>query len=301
MSGAAQQIAAGDLEVRLPASRAGEVAEVVAALKMMSAELKEAGRRQARLEQERRLFIGAIAHDLRTPLFTLRSYLSGLRDGLATTPDRTDHYVAICQEKADALERLIADLFAYARLEYLEQAPQREAIELGALLRGAVDDVEPLATAKGLTLHLHGSKEPTRLAGDEHLLRRAVLNLLDNALRHTPPGGCIRVGWEREETELVFQVEDTGPGIAECDLPHLFTPLYRAEASRNRQTGGAGLGLTVARRILQAHGGDLTAANRAEGGAVFTGRLPLERSSLPSPVTPEGARAFDDVSGERAR
>jgi signal transduction histidine kinase len=102
-----------------------------------------------------------------------------------------------------------------------------------------------------------------------------VGNLLDNAVRHTPTGGRIHVCWRQEGASLVVAVEDTGPGIALHDLPHLFTPLYRGETSRNRATGGAGLGLTIARRIFQAHGGDLAAANGATGGAVFTATLPL--------------------------
>ena len=107
------------------------------------------------------------------------------------------------------------------------------------------------------------------------MLTRVVENLLDNALRHTPVGGRIRVEWGREGATLHFTVADSGPGIAGHDLPHLFTPLYRGETSRNRQTGGAGLGLAIARRILRAHGGDLTVANGPVGGAVFTATLPL--------------------------
>jgi signal transduction histidine kinase len=106
-------------------------------------------------------------------------------------------------------------------------------------------------------------------------LARAIDNLLDNAIRHTPAGGRIEIDCRRDGQRVLFTVTDTGPGIAQHDLPHLFTPLYRAETSRNRQTGGAGLGLTIARRILQAHGGDLTAANNAGTGAVFTAALPI--------------------------
>jgi signal transduction histidine kinase len=276
MSQVAQRIGGGDLEVRLPSSRAREVAAVSAALATMSAGLREAVRRQAELEQERRLFIGAIAHDLRTPLFTLSAYLSGLHDGMATTPERAMHYVAVCQEQAAALERLIADLFAYTKVEYLEQEPRREPLELGALLHGSVESLEPRAVANGVTLVASGPPEPCPLSGDGQLLTRAVENLLDNALRYTPQGGCIAVHWRREVTTVVFTVEDSGPGIAAHDLPHVFTPLYRGETSRNRQTGGAGLGLTIARRILQAHGGDLTAGNSVTGGATFTGMLPIE-------------------------
>ncbi len=134
MSRAAQSIAGGDLDVRLPSSPAREVAEVAAALEGMSAALREALTRQNRLEEERRLFIGAIAHDLRTPLFMLRGYLQGLENGVAATPERMAHYVAACRVKADALERLIADLFAYTRLEHLEQRPERAPLDLGLLL-----------------------------------------------------------------------------------------------------------------------------------------------------------------------
>ncbi len=116
--------------------------------------------------------------------------------------------------------------------------------------------------------------EPCPLMGDSHLLARVVENLLDNAVRHTPAGGRIQVRWGCEQATLHFAVADSGPGIAAHDLPHLFTPLYRGETSRNRRTGGAGLGLAIARRILRAHGGDLTAANGPTGGAVFTGTLP---------------------------
>jgi signal transduction histidine kinase len=274
MSRAARRIAQGHLDFALPGSPVTEVAEVRAAFEAMRAGLKESIEQQAALEEERRLFIGAVAHDLRTPLFTLRAHLRGLQKGIAATPEKVREYVDECVARADALERLVADLFAFTRLEYLEQEPEHAPLELGALLRQAVEGVRPLAEARGIALALDGPAEPCPLLGDGHLLVRVVENVLDNALRHTPEGGRIRVRWSRADATLVFAVEDSGPGIAAPDLPHLFTPLYRGEASRNRQTGGAGLGLAIARRILRAHGGDLTAANGPRGGAVFTGTLP---------------------------
>jgi signal transduction histidine kinase len=274
MSRAARGIEEGNLAVHLPASRVREVAEVAGALEAMSAGLREAERRQAGLEQERRLFIGAIAHDLRTPLFTLRAFLGGLKDGLATTPEKAAHYVEVCQEKAEALERLIGDLFSYSRLEYLEQTPLQEVLELSSLLRQAAESIQPQADAKGIIVTLDGPVDLCPFTGDRQMLMRAVHNVLDNAVRHTPPGGHIHLRWSRAAGVLAVAVEDAGPGIAADDLPHLFTPLYRGEPSRNRHSGGAGLGLTIARRILRAHGGDLVAANGATGGAVFTATLP---------------------------
>ncbi len=285
LSQAADQIAGGNLEVRLPPSQAREVAEVAAALAGMSAALRAALQRQAALEEERRLFIGAIAHDLHTPLFVLRGYLQGLENGVVTTPQKVSAYIAECRTKVDALARLIADLFAYTKVEYLDQVIQQEPLDLGALLRQTMAGMQPLAVQKGLMVTLDGPDAPCPLMGDRHLLTRAVENLVDNALWHTPAGGEIRVSWGAEGSQFVVRVADTGPGIAAQDLPHLFTPLYRGESSRNRQTGGAGLGLATARRILQAHGGDLTAANGATGGAVFTATLPVDRHT-PVPADP---------------
>jgi signal transduction histidine kinase len=279
MSQAAEGIAGGDLDVHLSPSPVREIAEVSEALEGMSGALRQSLARQAALEEERRLFVGSVAHDLRTPLFMLRGYLKGLESGVAATPEKIAHYVDMSRTQAEALERLITDLFAFTRLEYLEQEPERKPFELGALLRATVEGTQPLAAAKGIALVLDEAHDPCPLLGDRHLLMRAVENLLDNALRHTPAGGRIVVRWGCEGAKIAFAVEDTGPGIAVEDLPHLFAALYRGESSRNRQTGGAGLGLTIARRILQAHGGDLTAANRPSGGAVFTGTLPAMSSS----------------------
>jgi signal transduction histidine kinase len=270
---ASRQIVAGNLDFELPPSQVREVAEVSAAFNAMGAGLRQALERQAELEQERRYFIGAIAHDLRTPLFSLRGHLQGLERGVADTPEKAARYVAVCQEKADELERLVEDLFTYTRMEYQERPPQCAPLELGDVFRRATDGVRPRAEAKAITVALDGPAAPIRLEGDELLLTRAVTNLLDNALRHTPTGGTVCITWREDGDRIVFMVADSGPGFDPHDLPHLFEPLYRGEASRSRKTGGAGLGLTIARRILQAHGGDLTAANLSHGGAELTGTL----------------------------
>jgi signal transduction histidine kinase len=280
MSEAVDGIAGGDLEIHLPPSPVREIAEVTEALEGMSRALHDALARQSALEDERRLFVSASAHDLRTPLFILRAHLRGLQRGIAATPEKMQEYIDECMAKADALERLVADLFAFTRLEYLEQEPKRVPLELGALLHRTVGSAQPLAAAKHITMTVDGPAEPCPLLGDEHLLPRVVNNLLENAIRHTPGEGRIWVQWRSDGPMLSFAVADTGPGIAAQDLPHLFTPLYRGEPSRNRQTGGTGLGLAIARRILRAHGGDLTAANGPTGGAVFTASLPAAPATI---------------------
>jgi signal transduction histidine kinase len=278
-SDAARRIAAGDLDVDLPPSRVSEVAELNAAFEGMSAELPASLRHQAELEQERRL-----------PLFSLRGYLEGLGQGLADTPEKAARYVAVAREKAAALERLIADLFDFTRLEYLDQTPNREPLDLAALLRRLVDGVRPQAEAKGVRWTFDAPPTPIVVDGDGYQLTRAIENLLDNAVRYTPNGGEVRVSCRDEAEVVTFTVSDTGPGIPLRDLPHLFTPLYRGETSRNRKTGGAGLGLATAQRILRAHGGDLVARNGPVAGALFVGRVP--RAEHRPPATDVEAPAF---------
>jgi signal transduction histidine kinase len=274
MSKAARQIAGGDLDFELPSTRVTEIDEVRTAFHAMGQGIRESIERQARLEEERRFFIGAIAHDLRTPLFALRGYLDGLEQGIAASPEKISKYIAVCRQKSDQLDRLVSDLFAYTKLEYMEQTLRLETADLVQLLQGAVESLRPRAQEKSVSLRLHSAQKRCVIAADKHLLERAVDNLLDNALRHTPTGGEISIRWRTESGRVTFSVADTGPGIAPDDLAHVFQPLYRGESSRNRETGGAGLGLTIARRILRAHGGDLVAANQVTGGAILTGWVP---------------------------
>jgi signal transduction histidine kinase len=276
---AARQIAAGNLDVAVPSSRVREVAEVNTAFVAMSDALRESITHQATMEQERRLFIGAVVHDLRTPLFSLRGYLEGFAKGLANTPEKQARYLAIAQERTAALERLVSDLFDFARLEYLEQGARRAPLDLVSLIQRAIEAARPRSEAKEIEVHLVAPPSPAPITGDEHLLARALENVLDNALRHTPTGGRVVLTYTATATEVAVSVADNGPGIPAEDLPHLFTPLFRGEKSRNRHTGGAGLGLTIAQRIFRDHGGDLTVHNAPGGGAVFTGKIQRESSS----------------------
>lgn len=279
ISQAAPVIPYGEADLRLPSTRVGEVAAAVTALQTMSANLHAALGQQADMEEQRRQFIGAIAHDLRTPLFTLRAYLDGLGDGLADSPQKTSQYLQTCRTSANALDRLVTDLFSYARMEYLGQQPRREPVDLSILLATSARAHQLRADARHVTLTMTASDVPCVLRADEQLLARVIDNLMDNALRHTPEHGHIDLHCARTGDGTTFTIADSGPGIAPADLPHLFTPLYRGETSRNRATGGAGLGLAIAHRIVLAHGGTLTAGNVAPHGASFTARIPAATPS----------------------
>jgi signal transduction histidine kinase len=271
MSRAARRIASGDLDFTLPRSTVLEVAEVRAAFESMGDGLRESLTRQAALEEERRFFIGAIAHDLRTPLFALRGFLSRLERGHARDPEKTARYIMICGRKAEQLERLVSDLFVFARTDTLDRSIRLETLDFRNLLEDIVDEYCPLARDKDIALDFDAATEPCLVLADPYLLKRAIGNLLDNAIRHTPSEGRIKAVLRKTSERIEFVIEDSGPGIAASDLPRLFEAFYRGDKSRNPAYGGTGLGLTIARRIMLAHQGDLTAQNRGPSGAMFTG------------------------------
>lgn len=276
MNQAARQIAEGDLDFEIAKSNAIEIGQVRSAFQVMADGLRNAFAKQEKLEEERRFFIGAIAHDLRTPLFSLRGYLDGIQQGIAKSPEKIEHYVAKCQDKAIHLDRLISDLFSFTRLEYLEQTLQKESFNLSELVNSTVASMSHKAREKEISLHRKSPDLDCLITGDPHLLERAITNLLDNAIRYTPLRGEVSIDLKQESGKAVLKIKDSGSGISSEDIERIFEPMYRGDSSRNLATGGAGLGLTIARRIFRSHGGGLTADNSSDGGAVLTGWIPLD-------------------------
>lgn len=274
MSQAARQIAAGDLDVQLPQSTVREIDEVRDGFEVMVNGLQNSHRKQAELEEERRFVIAAVAHDLRTPLFALRGYLDGLEQGIARSPDQITKYVAVCREKSAQLDRLVEDLFTFTKMEYLETELSENSAGFNDIVQKSIESLEPQAQQKHLSIVALFAPDDCVIKADLHLLERAMSNLLDNAVRHTPEHGRILVECSREKDRVAFTIHDSGPGFAPEELQRIFEPLYRGEQSRNRSTGGAGLGLTISQRIIRQHGGELAAGNHPGGGAILSGWIP---------------------------
>jgi signal transduction histidine kinase len=263
----ADRIAGGELEVDPLPTRAREVAQVGEALRGMAGGLREALSTSAAAERERRFMVTAIAHDLRTPLFTLRGSLEAIERGVGD-----GNYLDRAQDKAAHLDRLVSDLFTFSRLEYAGEALADHEVDVAEVVRRAAETVEPLAAARGCALEVRGDRAPLAVRGDPEALLRVVTNLLDNATRH----GRTRVmlGAQRRNGSVLVEVADDGPGFSPDDLPRVFDPLFRSDRARAGSTGGTGLGLAIARRLARAHGGDVEAANDPGGGARATLRLP---------------------------
>jgi signal transduction histidine kinase len=268
LSDAVDAIAGGASFPRGRPSRVREIDELEEALAAMDESLHAAAERDLRREEERRFLITSIAHDLRTPVFLLRGRLEALARGVGDAESNLRR----AQAGGRLLDRLVGDLFAFSTLEYRGARPARERVDLADLFRQAAVGFGARAAEKDVAITADGP-EVTTLA-DEQFLSRVVSNLLDNAVRHVPAGGDVELRWTRSSGSIGFSVWNSGNPIPANDLPHLFEPMFRSDSSRNSENGGAGLGLAIARHLIEAHGGTLVAENPPAGGARFAATLP---------------------------
>lgn len=229
-----------------------------------SAELHEEERRKSR-------FVSDVSHELRTPLTAIRGSAETLMEGEMTDEDRARFLRRIMSE-SDRLARLANDLMELQKIEGATGELPLARVDLGQTARMAVESLEPVAADRFVTVIVEGEAPP--VLGDRDRIQQVVLNLVDNATRVCSPGAKVVVRLSQTPLESVLEILDEGPGIPDGDLASLFERFYRAQYSRDRATGGAGLGLAIVKAIVTAHRGTIEAANRPEGGASFTVRLP---------------------------
>ena len=226
---------------------------------------------------EMRQFSSALAHELRTPLAALRGEmeLALLRPG----SEREWRTSAASQiEEIDKLTRMVNQLLTLARAESGEIPLAHEAVDLGALAATVTEQLEPVAQAKDLTLDCV-VRQPVTVKGDSGWLERLLLNLLDNAIKYTPSRGRISVGVSRENDQARVDVSDTGPGIRADALPRIFERFYRVDPARSSAVEGAGLGLSLAKWIVDRHQGRIDVRSEPGKGSTFTIWLPVSRLS----------------------
>jgi signal transduction histidine kinase len=271
VSSTAGRLAAGDLSARVGRLDAGrELSDLAAAIDDMASRLELATSRERELEERRRDLITAASHDLRTPLARLRAMIEAIDDGVVDDTVTFRRYAAEMRGSVDQLVGLVDDLFELARVEAGAIEAEGDRARLSDVLRSAMAAVLPQAEDKGLVVEsrLNGAGDA---ACSPHMVR-VMQTLLSNAIRHTPADGTIRIEAGTTKAGLEVYVEDTGCGIDESDLPRVFEPFYRGDPARSGQ--GSGLGLTLARRIVEAMGGRIEAENRAPTGARFSVVLP---------------------------
>jgi signal transduction histidine kinase len=245
-----RRIEDGDRTVRTGVERADELGHVAKALDELTARLDALERERASYEAERNAMLSSVGHDLRTPLAALRVAVDALADGIAPDPER---YVRSMRRDVEALATLVDDFFLLARIESGRLDLHPVPVDLTEVADEAVEALAPAAAAAGVALTLDASTR-VRVQGNPTALGRVVRNLIDNAIRHAPAGSVVRVAVASDGRPSI-RVMDEGPGFPPDLGDEAFARFTRADASRNRATGGAGLGLAIARGLVEAHGG----------------------------------------------
>lgn len=272
---ASHRLAAGDLEARARIVSTDEFGRLADDFNLLAATLQ-------RNEEMRRRMMADVAHELRTPLAVIQGELDALEDGIrAFGPEA----LASLQSETRALAKLVNDLYQLSLSDLGALDYRRRDLELRARVAEALGPLRERCAAAGLELHEAGvSGAPLPVHADPDRLAQLVSNLVENALRYTDAPGRIEVECRREEGHALLEIQDSPPGIPADMLPLLFQRFFRADASRSRASGGAGLGLAICRNIVEAHDGTISAQPSALGGVRVTVRLPLLKAAKPGSV-----------------
>ena len=271
----ARSVARGALDTRLTVQGRDEMAALTDTFNQMVQQLDAAQQKQRELDVLRRELIAWVGHDLRTPLTSIRAIVEALADGVVEDPQTAQRYLRTAQQDIRTLAHLIDDLFEMAKLDAGGLQLDLQPCAWQDLVSDTLESFSEVARREGVCLEGQVEAGLAAVCLDGVRISRVLSNLVGNALRHTPAGGRVTVSARRVGEDVLLEVADTGEGIAEQDQPHIFERFYRGEKSRSRATGGAGLGLSIARGIIEAHGGQIGLRSSPGAGATFFFTLPF--------------------------
>ncbi|MBI2238188.1 MAG: HAMP domain-containing protein [Actinobacteria bacterium] len=269
MAQAARKMEMGDYGQRVHTTSRDEVGQLATAFNRMSAELES-------LESLRRDLVANVSHELKTPISALRAHLENLLDGVEQADPET---LQVMLGQSERLTRLVDQLLDLSRLESGDVPLEREEVALAPLVSEVLSEIEVSRSGKGVAVEGRVPADLPPVYADRERVHQVLFNLLDNAVRFTPPGGEVVVSASRHNGSCEIRVEDTGPGIAPEHLPRLFERFYRVDPARSREDGGTGIGLAIARSVVEAHGGRIWAESEPGKGSVFTFELPVAPSA----------------------
>lgn len=271
LSLATQQVAAGDLSQRISIESDDELGDLARSFNQMAVSLEQA-------EELRKSMVADIAHELRTPLTVIRGDLEALLDGVYSLNEEN---LAPIHQRALVLSRLVDDLRDLALADAGQLKLEPRPTNLGEVICREVEATRALASSKGITLTIEVAVDLPTIVADGQRVGQVLTNLLSNAIRYTPEGGQVTVGAQAVPGGVEVRVSDTGPGIPPQELPFTFERFYRGDKARSPMEGGSGLGLSIARKLVEAHGGRIWAESELGQGSTFYFFLPLGQSERP--------------------
>ena len=284
---AMQRIAKGDFSVRLDDTFPDNepVGVLVKSVNDMALELNT-------METMRQEFISNVSHELQSPLTSIRGFAQALENDQLTPAER-QHYLAIIKSESTRMSRITENLLKIAALDSRQLALKPETYRLDRQIRSLVLASEPQWAAKQLEIEL--CLEELAIVADEDLLSQVWSNLLHNSVKFTPPGGSVRLSLRQGAGQAVFEIADSGIGIAEQNLARVFERFFKADASRTRANSGSGLGLAITKKIVELHGGTIGVVSAPGAGAHFTVALPLSLGAAPQIPESSGRSAPDPM------
>ncbi|MGI5901440.1 MAG: sensor histidine kinase [Desulfitobacteriia bacterium] len=274
---AALEIGNGNLNVQIAEEGDQEIQSLCRGLELMRIKLKESIHNQLKYEDNRKLLVSSISHDLKTPVTSIKGYVEGILDGVATTPEKTEKYLRTIYQKAEQMDQMIDDLLIYAKLD-LKQLPfDFQRTDLRQYIETYLNQVRPELEQQGIILSFENLSKPALVQLDRERMQRVLDNILDNSKKHLdklPPK--ISIILRETHTSITIEIKDNGSGIKDRDLPHVFDRFYRADESRGR-IKGSGLGLAIAKQIVEGHQGKIWAVGHQREGTSIMISLPKEK------------------------
>jgi signal transduction histidine kinase len=268
LTSAAGSVAEGKLDLEVPITSRDELGRLSAAFNEMTARLRSA--RQMQID-----FVANVSHELRTPLTAIKGLIETLRDGAVDDAGVRDRFLETVEGETDRLIRLVNDLLVLSRADSEALNLRREALDLGLVCREVADRIMPQAMAREVKIRVEASSEPLLAAADPDRIDQVLVNLLDNAIKYSQPGGEVTlVASDAPGSRIMVQVRDRGIGIPVTELPRIGERFYRSDKARSRALGGSGLGLAIAEALVEAHGGSLWLESKEGEGTVVRFTLP---------------------------
>lgn len=274
MNKSAQAMSTGDYSRRVEVKSGDEIGLLAGSLNSLAAELQKKITVLEQQDQTRREFVANVSHELRTPLSIIQGYTEALIDDMAPSEAEKQKYLANIHEEVLRLSRLVAEILDLRRIESGRVEMQTRDVLLTPIVERVVDRFQTLAGEKKINLSLSAFYGQSLINADPDRLEQVVINLLDNAVRNTSPGGIVEVSIQDTRDKLTVSVRDTGQGISYEELPLIWERFYKVDKSRTRCGGGTGLGLAIVKEIVEAHGGNVEVASKPGEGSTFSFTVP---------------------------
>ncbi|HBE78363.1 MAG TPA: two-component sensor histidine kinase [Firmicutes bacterium] len=275
---ATEQIKSGNLDFQIPIRRSrDELGKLAEAFEEMRNRLKQSLETQMQYETNRKELIAGISHDLKTPVTSIKGYVEGILDGVAASPEKTQHYLRTIQSKTNSLDKLIDELFLFSKLDLKRQPFQFETVDIQELLQDFYQEMEFELKEKNISFLFNDNfKKRVFIQADREKLVRVLYNLAENSVKYMNDREAPKIIMEiqADSDYVTISIRDNGRGISREEIPFIFDSFFRADRARNTEIDGTGLGLAITKLIIERHGGKIWAESNPEQGTVFAFSIP---------------------------